>query len=56
MQTPGLLIFGAGVSKDMVQRTVGYAKAAEERGFHSCLVTKAASDALMTAADHLSRG
>jgi alkanesulfonate monooxygenase SsuD/methylene tetrahydromethanopterin reductase-like flavin-dependent oxidoreductase (luciferase family) len=46
MQTPGLLVFGAGVSKDVVQRTVGYAKAAEARGFHSCLVTEAASDAL----------
>jgi 5,10-methylenetetrahydromethanopterin reductase len=49
MQTPGLLVFGAGVSKDTVQRTVGYAKAAEARGFHSCLVTEAASDALSLA-------
>jgi alkanesulfonate monooxygenase SsuD/methylene tetrahydromethanopterin reductase-like flavin-dependent oxidoreductase (luciferase family) len=46
MQTPGFLVFGAGVSKDTVQRTVSYAKAAEARGFHSCLVTEAASDAL----------
>ena len=36
MQTPGLLVSGAGVSKDTVRRTVGYAKAAEARGFHSC--------------------
>ena len=49
MQTPGLLVFGAGVSKDTVQRTVGYAKTAEARGFHSCLVTEAASDALSLA-------
>ena len=49
MQIPGLLVFGAGVSKDVVQRTVGYAKAAEARGFHSCLVTEAASDALSLA-------
>jgi alkanesulfonate monooxygenase SsuD/methylene tetrahydromethanopterin reductase-like flavin-dependent oxidoreductase (luciferase family) len=52
MQTPGLLVFGAGVSKEVVQRAVGYAKAAEERGFHSCLVTEAASDAL-SLAQHL---
>jgi alkanesulfonate monooxygenase SsuD/methylene tetrahydromethanopterin reductase-like flavin-dependent oxidoreductase (luciferase family) len=49
MQTPGLLVFGAGVSKETVQRTVGYAKTAEARGFHSCLVTEAASDALSLA-------
>jgi len=49
MQTPGLLVSGAGVSKDTVQRTVGYAKAAEARGFHSCLVSEAASDALSLA-------
>src|SRR5262245_29463840 len=49
MQIPGLLVFGAGVSKETVQRTVGYAKAAEARGFHSCLVTEAASDALSLA-------
>ena len=49
MQTPGLLVGGAGVSKETVQRTVGYAKTAEQRGFHSCLVTEAASDALSLA-------
>ncbi len=49
MQTPGLLVGGAGVSQETVQRTVGYAKAAEQRGFHSCLVAEAASDALSLA-------
>jgi alkanesulfonate monooxygenase SsuD/methylene tetrahydromethanopterin reductase-like flavin-dependent oxidoreductase (luciferase family) len=49
MQTPGFLVFGAGVSKETVERTVGYAKMAEARGFHSCLVTEAASDALALA-------
>src|SRR5262245_7359446 len=49
MQTPGLLVFGAGVAKETIQRTVSYAKAAEARGFQSCLVTEAASDALALA-------
>jgi len=49
MQTPGLAVSGGGVSKGTVQRTVGYAKAAEARGFHSCLVSEAASDALALA-------
>jgi 5,10-methylenetetrahydromethanopterin reductase len=49
MQTPGLLVFGAGVSKDTVERTAAYAQKAEARGFRSCLVTEAASDALALA-------
>ena len=49
MQTPGLLVNSGGVSKDVVERTVAYAKLAEERGLHSCLATEAASDALAMA-------
>ncbi|MBM4254983.1 MAG: LLM class flavin-dependent oxidoreductase [Deltaproteobacteria bacterium] len=49
MQTPGLLVSGGGVSKATVEHAVGYAKAAEQRGFHSCLVTEVASDALSLA-------
>lgn len=49
MQTPGLLVNCGGVSKGVVERTVNYAKQAEERGFYSCLATEAASDALALA-------
>ena len=49
MNTPGLLVNCGGVSKEVVERTVAYAKLAEERGLHSCLATEGASDALALA-------